>query len=81
MTAALLFTLDLATYVSHGNPHVPWTLIGLGFAAWAVLGGAGKKSCKSKRSPAATSEFKRCDACRVEHPRFAAYCRQCGHKF
>ena len=78
MTAAMLFSFELAQIVHN---EVPWTLIGLGFAAWAVLGSAGKKSGKSKRYYAAKSEFKRCDACRVEHPRFAAYCRQCGHKF
>ena len=81
MTAALLTTLDLATHVSHGDPHAPWGLIGLGFAAWAVLGGAGKKNCKSKRPPAAASQFKRCGDCQIEHPHFAAYCRQCGRKF
>ena len=81
MTAVLLSTLDLASYVVHyGRPHLPWGMMGVGIVAWAILGGSSKSKRKGRGGLAADAR-KRCAGCEAEHPGFARYCKQCGRAF
>ncbi len=57
-----------------------WVFLFLCFALWGIFA-AVAKTAEGHREHAATTDRKRCRHCQVEHPGFAAYCRNCGRRF
>ena len=71
---SVTFLLPLA------NGESFWVFVGLCFALWGIFAAVAKTS-EDHRDHAAATDRKRCRHCQVEHPGFAAFCRQCGRRF
>ena len=70
----------LMTSLAAGNAEGFWFVVVLCLMLWAIVSVVAK-TAEDHRHHARSTDRKRCTHCRVEHPGFAVYCRQCGRRF